>query len=111
MIEIFLTSVTSFFLELGGGESWAVWVAVGFFGQAMFSTRFLIQWISSEKRRESIIPIAFWYFSIAGGATLLAYAIHRLDPVFIVGQAAGLLVYARNLYFIKIQQTEEPAAS
>ena len=94
MIENFLTSVTSFFLELGGGESWAVWVAVGFFGQAMFSTRFLIQWISSEKRRESIIPIAFWYFSIAGGATLLAYAIHRLDPVFIVGQAAGLLVYA-----------------
>ena len=111
MIENFLTSVISFFLELGGGESWAVWVAVGFFGQAMFSTRFLIQWISSEKRRESIIPIAFWYFSIAGGATLLAYAIHRLDPVFIVGQAAGLLVYARNLYFIKIQQTEEPAAS
>ena len=111
MIENFLTSVTSFFLELGRGESWAVWVAVGFFGQAMFSTRFLIQWISSEKRRESIIPIAFWYFSIAGGATLLAYAIHRLDPVFIVGQAAGLLVYARNLYFIKIQQTEEPAAS
>ena len=111
MIENFLTSVTAFFLELGGGESWAVWVAVGFFGQAMFSTRFLIQWISSEKRRESVIPIAFWYFSIAGGATLLAYAIHRLDPVFIVGQAAGLLVYARNLYFIKIQQTEEPAAS
>jgi lipid-A-disaccharide synthase-like uncharacterized protein len=77
---------------------------VGFFGQAMFSMRFLIQWISSEKRRESVIPIAFWYFSVAGGATLLAYAIHRLDPVFIVGQAAGLLVYARNLYFIKIRQ-------
>jgi lipid-A-disaccharide synthase-like uncharacterized protein len=70
----------------------------------MFSMRFLIQWISSEKRRESVIPIAFWYFSVAGGATLLAYAIHRLDPVFIVGQAAGLLVYARNLYFIKIRQ-------
>jgi lipid-A-disaccharide synthase-like uncharacterized protein len=79
-------------------------VAVGFFGQAMFSMRFLIQWISSEKRRKSVIPIAFWYFSVAGGATLLAYAIHRLDPVFIVGQAAGLLVYARNLYFIKIRK-------
>ncbi|MDP7190907.1 MAG: lipid-A-disaccharide synthase N-terminal domain-containing protein, partial [Alphaproteobacteria bacterium] len=69
-----------------------------------FSMRFLIQWISSEKRRKSVIPIAFWYFSVAGGATLLAYAIHRLDPVFIVGQAAGLLVYARNLYFIKIRK-------
>jgi len=110
MIEDFLASITSFFLELGGGETWAVWVAVGFFGQAMFSMRFLIQWITSEKRRESVIPVAFWYFSLAGGATLLAYAIHRLDPVFIVGQAAGLLVYARNLYFIKSQRAEEPAA-
>mgnify|MGYP002001624539 FL=1 len=96
--------IEDFLLELSSGETWAIWVAVGFLGQAMFSMRFLIQWISSEKRRESVIPIAFWYFSIAGGATLLAYAIHRLDPVFIVGQAAGLLVYARNLYFIKIRQ-------
>jgi len=96
--------IEDFLLELSSGETWAIWVAVGFLGQAMFSIRFLIQWISSEKRRESVIPIAFWYFSIAGGATLLAYAIHRLDPVFIVGQAAGLLVYARNLYFIKIRQ-------
>ncbi len=96
--------IEDFLLELSSGETWAIWVAVGFLGQAMFSMRFLIQWISSEKRRESVIPIAFWYFSIAGGATLLAYAIHRLDPVFIVGQAAGLLVYARNLYFIKIRR-------
>ena len=96
--------IEDFLLELSSGETWAIWVAVGFLGQAMFSIRFLIQWISSEKRRESVIPIAFWYFSVAGGATLLAYAIHRLDPVFIVGQAAGLLVYARNLYFIKIRQ-------
>ncbi|MAG22842.1 MAG: lipid A biosynthesis protein [Rhodospirillaceae bacterium] len=96
--------IEDFLLELSSGETWAIWVAVGFLGQAMFSMRFLIQWISSEKRRESVIPIAFWYFSVAGGATLLAYAIHRLDPVFIVGQAAGLLVYARNLYFIKIRQ-------
>ena len=96
--------IEDFLLELSSGETWAIWVAVGFLGQAMFSMRFLIQWISSEKRRESVIPIAFWYFSVAGGATLLAYAIQRLDPVFIVGQAAGLLVYARNLYFIKIRQ-------
>ena len=96
--------IEDFLLELSSGETWAIWVAVGFLGQAIFSMRFLIQWISSEKRRESVIPIAFWYFSVAGGATLLAYAIHRLDPVFIVGQAAGLLVYARNLYFIKIRK-------
>ena len=96
--------IEDFLLELSSGETWAIWVAVGFFGQAMFSMRFLIQWICSEKRRKSVIPIAFWYFSVAGGATLLAYAIHRLDPVFIVGQAAGLLVYARNLYFIKIRK-------
>ncbi len=96
--------IEDFLLALSRGETWAIWVAVGFLGQAMFSMRFLIQWISSEKRRESVIPIAFWYFSVAGGATLLAYAIHRLDPVFIVGQAAGLLVYARNLYFIKIRR-------
>ena len=96
--------IEDFLLELSSGETWAIWVAVGFLGQAMFSMRFLIQWISSEKRRASVIPIAFWYFSVAGGATLLAYAIHRLDPVFIVGQAAGLMGYARNLYFIKIRQ-------
>ena len=77
-----------------------IWLAVGFMGQALFSTRFLIQWISSEKQKKSVIPIAFWYFSLGGGVTLLSYAIFRLDPVFIVGQAGGLLVYSRNLYFV-----------
>ncbi len=77
-----------------------VWLAVGFLGQALFSARFLVQWIASERRRKSVVPIEFWYFSIGGGLTLLAYAVHRLDPVFILGQAAGLFVYARNLYFI-----------
>lgn len=76
------------------------WLAVGFTGQAMFSMRFLVQWLSTEKQRKSVIPIAFWYFSILGGATLLAYAIHRADPVFIVGQGAGLFIYSRNLYFV-----------
>ena len=75
----------------------AIWLGVGFLGQAMFSMRFLIQWLTSEKQGKSVIPTAFWYFSIAGGVTLLAYAIWRADPVFIVGQAAGLLIYARNL--------------
>lgn len=77
-----------------------MWLVVGFGGQAMFSMRFLVQWLYSEKHQRSIIPTAFWYFSIAGGATLLAYAINRADPVFIAGQATGLLVYSRNLYFI-----------
>ena len=77
-----------------------VWLAIGLFGQALFSARFLVQWIASERRRQSVVPRPFWFFSVGGGLTLLAYAIHRLDPVFIVGQAAGLLIYARNLYFI-----------
>ncbi len=77
-----------------------VWLGVGLLGQALFSARFLVQWIATERRRQSVVPVHFWYFSVAGGLTLLAYAIHRVDPVFILGQAAGLFVYARNLYFI-----------
>ena len=77
-----------------------VWLGIGLLGQALFSARFLVQWIASERRRESVVPRHFWYFSIGGGISLLVYAIHRLDPVFIIGQAAGLCVYARNLYFI-----------
>ncbi|HET7370050.1 MAG TPA: lipid-A-disaccharide synthase N-terminal domain-containing protein [Gammaproteobacteria bacterium] len=77
-----------------------IWLAVGFLAQAMFSMRFVVQWIYSEKHRRSLIPIAFWYFSLAGGSLLLAYAIHKRDPVFIVGQGAGLFVYVRNLYLI-----------
>jgi lipid-A-disaccharide synthase-like uncharacterized protein len=77
-----------------------LWIAVGLAGQALFSARFLVQWIASERKRQSVVPREFWYFSLGGGLTLLAYAIHRLDPVFILGQGAGLFVYARNLYFI-----------
>lgn len=88
-------------------EANTIWLGIGFLGQAMFSMRFLIQWISSERQRRSIIPVAFWYFSVAGGTLLLAYALYRLDPVFIVGQGAGLLIYGRNLYFI--HKGKEPA--
>jgi len=77
-----------------------LWLAVGLLGQALFSARFLVQWIASERRKRSVVPNAFWYFSIGGGLTLLAYAIYRQDPVFIIGQGAGLVVYARNLWFI-----------
>ncbi len=82
-----------------------VWLIVGFTGQLFFSARFLIQWLTSERARKSVIPRAFWYFSIAGGVTILFYAIYREDPVFIVGQACGLFVYLRNLYFL----SREPA--
>lgn len=88
----------------------SVWIAVGFAGQAMFSMRFLIQWLSSERARRSVIPVAFWYFSLAGGSILLAYAIWRQDPVFIVGQGAGLLIYSRNLYFIHRERLQRALA-
>ena len=77
-----------------------VWLAIGLLGQALFSARFLVQWIASERVRKSVVPRPFWFLSVGGGMALLAYAIYRLDPVFILGQAAGLFVYARNLYFI-----------
>jgi lipid-A-disaccharide synthase-like uncharacterized protein len=76
----------------------------GFAGQALFSARFIVQWIASEAKKQSVIPLAFWYFSLAGGVFLLIYAILRHDPVFIVGQAAGLVVYVRNLILIYRQR-------
>ena len=77
-----------------------LWVIFGFLEQSMFMMRFLIQWIASERARRSVVPVAFWYFSLAGGLTLLAYAIHRRDPVFIFGQALGTVIYVRNLRLI-----------
>ena len=76
------------------------WVVVGFIAQALFSARFLVQWIASERAGRSIIPTAFWLFSIGGGVLLLAYSLYRKDPVFIAGQGLGLFVYLRNLYFV-----------
>ncbi len=73
------------------------WLVVGLLGQAGFSARFAVQWLASERRGESVIPASFWWLSLAGGTLLLAYALHRRDPVFVLGQAAGLVVYARNL--------------
>ncbi len=87
------------------------WLAVGFIGQALFSARFIVQWLSSEKMKKSVIPHAFWYFSVAGGCTLLAYAIHRRDPVFILGQASGLFIYFRNLQFLWRDKGKAQAAS
>jgi lipid-A-disaccharide synthase-like uncharacterized protein len=77
-----------------------VWISVGVLAQLMFSMRFIIQWIASERAKRSIVPEAFWYFSLAGGILLFAYAIYRTDPVFMLGQGMGLLIYARNLQMI-----------
>jgi lipid-A-disaccharide synthase-like uncharacterized protein len=77
------------------------WMAVGFLGQGFFFSRFLVQWIASERRKESVVPLAFWYLSLLGGGLLLTYAIYRRDPVFILGQAFGFVVYLRNLYLIR----------
>ena len=76
------------------------WVLLGFAAQGLFTMRFLVQWIASERAKRSVIPLAFWYFSIAGGLLLLIYALYRRDPVFIAGQAFGVFVYLRNLYFV-----------
>jgi len=77
-----------------------MWLIIGFVGQALFSARFLVQWIASERKGESIVPVLFWYFSLAGGVTLFVYAVHIRDAVFILGQGAGVFVYVRNLVLI-----------
>ncbi len=77
------------------------WLTIGLLGQALFSARFFVQWLASERARASIVPMAFWYFSVLGGVVLLGYAIHRADPVFIIGQATGLVIYFRNLHLLK----------
>ncbi|WP_417259124.1 lipid-A-disaccharide synthase N-terminal domain-containing protein [Celeribacter sp.] len=76
------------------------WITIGFLGQLLFTSRFLVQWIASERKRESVVPHAFWWFSLAGGSTLLAYALWRKDPVFILGQGMGLFIYVRNLMLL-----------
>jgi len=76
------------------------WICFGFAGQLLFGSRFLVQWIVSERRKESFIPVIFWYLSIAGSTILLSYAIFRRDPVFILGQGTGFFIYLRNLILI-----------
>jgi lipid-A-disaccharide synthase-like uncharacterized protein len=81
-----------------GGTDWGI--LIGYVAQAMFAMRFVVQWIASERAGKSVVPTAFWVFSIGGGLMLLGYAIYRKDPVFIVGQAFGVFVYLRNLQFV-----------
>jgi len=83
----------------GWVEFW--WVVFGLTGQLLFMGRFLVQWIASERQGKSVVPVAFWYFSIGGGIILFFYALYRADPVFILGQSVGLFIYARNLWLIR----------
>lgn len=78
----------------------ALWLVVGFAGQLVFTGRFALQWLYSEYKKRSLIPVGFWYLSLVGSALLLAYAIYRQDPVFIIGQSFGFVVYLRNLQLI-----------
>ncbi|WP_309667296.1 lipid-A-disaccharide synthase N-terminal domain-containing protein [Tabrizicola sp.] len=78
----------------------AAWLIVGLLGQLMFTARFLVQWLASEQAGKSVVPVAFWYFSIAGGVIVLAYGIHKLEPVIILGQLPGVVIYSRNLWLI-----------
>ena len=78
-----------------------LWILFGFLAQGAFFLRFFVQWLTSEKHKKSIIPVSFWYLSIIGGLMLLIYSIHLKDPVFIVGQSFGLLIYARNLVLLR----------
>ncbi|WP_428927607.1 lipid-A-disaccharide synthase N-terminal domain-containing protein [Marinibacterium sp. SX1] len=81
-----------------------IWVIVGLVGQLLFTMRFLIQWLASEKARKSVVPEVFWWFSIGGGLILFAYALHRRDPVFILGQSLGIFIYARNLWLVHAEK-------
>lgn len=87
-----------------------VWLVVGFAGQALFTLRFLAQWIASERARKSTVPVAFWWLSLAGGTVLFLYALHRRDPVFALGQGSGLAIYARNLVLISRRRRAGPVA-
>lgn len=87
-----------------------IWVVIGLVAQFMFTMRFVVQWIASERARRSVVPAAFWSFSIIGGGMLLVYAIYREDPVFILGQAAGLFIYLRNIWFIRREKREANGA-
>jgi lipid-A-disaccharide synthase-like uncharacterized protein len=81
-----------------GNLDWGI--LIGYVAQILFAMRFVVQWIASERAGRSVVPMAFWVFSIGGGLMLLAYALYRKDPVFIIGQAFGVFVYLRNLQFV-----------
>jgi len=97
-----LDTLTAFFDVDSTVEFW--WIVIGLLGQFAFASRFLVQWIASERARRSTVPVVFWYLSICGGVVLLSYAIYRSDPVFILGQTFGVFVYSRNLWLIHTEK-------
>ena len=94
-------------MNINIGKPLDFWLIFGFMGQICFTMRFVVQWYVTEKKKESVIPISFWFYSIMGSAILLIYAIYRKDPVFILGQAFGFTVYIRNLHFINKKKRQE----
>ena len=87
------------------------WIVLGFAAQALFTMRFLVQWIASERAGRSVVPMAFWVFSIGGGVLLFVYALYRRDPVFILGQGLGVFIYLRNLYFVLREKRQNAPAT
>ena len=101
MVAIALTTIMPFLPASLVDQPEKIMIVVGFAGQGLFAMRFIIQWLTSEKQAKSVIPIAFWYFSIGGGSVLFLYAVWREDLVFMSGQGLGLFIYLRNLYFVR----------
>ena len=99
-----MAGVLEFFKVDSMFEFW--WIVFGLGGQLMFTARFIVQWIASERAGRSLVPVAFWYFSIGGGLILFMYAIYRADPVFILGQSMGLFIYTRNLWLIHSEKKQ-----
>ena len=97
MIDWLIELLTKFW-QLPAWEK--LWLAIGFTGQLLFMGRFIVQWIASERHKRSVIPIAFWYLSLFGSLILLSYAVHKRDPVFILGLSLNSLIYVRNLWLI-----------
>lgn len=102
-----IAKLTEWWAQVSSGE--LAWIAFGFGAQSMFFMRFVLQWIASERVKRSIVPETFWYFSFAGGFMLFIYAVHRADPVIMVGQLMGLVIYARNIYLIWLHKKTEAA--
>ena len=105
IVEFFRSTITE---QVGGHP---VWFIVGFTGQVTFGGRFILQWIVSEYKKRSHVPVSFWYISIIGSIILLAYSIHRRDLIFMLGLSLNTLIYVRNLHLIHKHVTKEPAGS
>ncbi|MBL6597675.1 MAG: lipid-A-disaccharide synthase N-terminal domain-containing protein [Alphaproteobacteria bacterium] len=108
-MESAISGIVDWFFPNGIDAAEAFLLIVGLVAQAMFSARFLVQWLVSEKRRESVIPLAFWYLSLCGGVMLFCYAVMRKDPVIMLGQGTGIFIYSRNLWLIYRKRRDDAA--